>query len=393
MNDEKRSIDPETLRRWMDEGLKVTVLDVRKAADRAEWSIPGSMHFDAYEALKANDPAALASVSLPAGVPVVTVCGLGKTAQVAAQHLAARGMNAMSLEGGMKAWSGAWNRAEVALSAGARIIQLRRTGKGCLSYLIGSEGEAAVIDASLDPQVYLESAESRGWKITHVVETHVHADHLSRSRLLARESEAELHLPEQDRVSFPFTAVRDGDAIPVGFLSLRALRTPGHTLESTCYLLERLRKPSREQRVGGTSNGKDQVFEESVLFTGDTLFPGGIGRPDLGADPAGARERAAMLYQSLQRLLRLEPQSLVLAGHHSEPIAFDGKLIAATLGEIAAKLPILSEPETSFVARVLARIPATPPNYLKIVKLNEAGAFADEDPNDLESGANRCAVS
>jgi glyoxylase-like metal-dependent hydrolase (beta-lactamase superfamily II)/rhodanese-related sulfurtransferase len=393
MNNEKRSIDPETLRRWMDEGREVTVLDIRKAADRAEWSIPGSVHFDAYDGLKANDPAALAQVSLPSGVPVITVCGLGKTAQVAAEHLAARGMDAVALEGGMKAWSGAWNRAEVALSDGARIIQLRRTGKGCLSYLIGSEGEAAVIDASLDPRVYLESAESHGWKITNVVETHVHADHLSRSRLLARESDAELHLPQQNRVSFPFTAIRDGDTIPVGSLFLQALRTPGHTLESTCYLLGRTRKPDREQRVDVTANGKPQVFEGPVLFTGDTLFPGGIGRPDLGADQAGARERAAMLYQSLQRLLKLEPQSLVLAGHHSEPIAFDGKLIAATLGDIAAKLPILSEPETSFVARVLARIPATPPNYLKIVKLNEAGAFPDEDPNDLESGANRCAVS
>ncbi len=155
MNNEKRSIDPETLRRWMDEGREVTVLDIRKAADRAEWSIPGSVHFDAYDALKANDPAALANVSLPGGVPVVTVCGLGKTAQVAAEHLAARGMEAMALEGGMKAWSGAWNHAEVALSDGARIIQLRRTGKGCLSYLIGSEGAAAVIDASLDPRSIL----------------------------------------------------------------------------------------------------------------------------------------------------------------------------------------------------------------------------------------------
>jgi hypothetical protein len=100
-----------------------------------------------------------------------------------------------------------------------------------------------------------------------------------------------------------------------------------------------------------------------------------------------------MLYQSLRRLLRVESRSLVLAGHHSEPIAFDGKLVAATLGDIAAKLPILSEPESAFVAQILARIPATPPNYLKIVELNETGVFPDGDPNDLEAGANRCAVS
>jgi glyoxylase-like metal-dependent hydrolase (beta-lactamase superfamily II)/rhodanese-related sulfurtransferase len=394
MNSEKRGIDPRTLRRWLDEGREVTVLDIRKAADWAEWSIPGSVHFDAYDALKANDPAALANLTLPSGVPVVTVCGLGKTAQVAAQHLAARGIDATPLEGGMKAWSGAWNCAEIALPGGVRVIQLRRTGKGCLSYLISSDGEAAVIDASLDPQVYLEFAEARGWKIKRVVETHVHADHLSRSRLLAQESASELHLPEQDRVLFPFTAVRDGDAIPIGSVILEALRTPGHTLESTCYLLGGPRSSKvREQRIPLDSDGNLHLFERPIVFTGDTLFPGGVGRPDLGADQAGAQERAAMLYQSLHRLLRLESESLVLPGHHSKPIAFDGKLIAATLGDIAANLPILSEPETSFVAQVLARIPATPPNYLKIVKLNETGAFPDGDPSDLEAGANRCAVS
>ncbi|HEY5778693.1 MAG TPA: MBL fold metallo-hydrolase [Terrimicrobiaceae bacterium] len=393
MNSEKRSIDPKTLRRWLEEGRAVTVLDIRKAADRAEWSIPGSVHFDAYDALKANDRAVLANVALPGGTPVVTVCGLGKMAGIAAEYLAARGIDAMVLDGGMKAWSGAWNSAEIALADGARIIQLRRTGKGCLSYLVSSDGEAAVIDASLDPEVYLEFAETRGWKIKRVVETHVHADHLSRSRLLAQESASELHLPEQDRVSFPFTAVREGDAIRIGSITLEALRTPGHTLESTCYLVGRPRNLKQEQRADVDSNGKLHVFKGPVLFTGDTLFPGGVGRPDLGADQAGAQERAAVLYQSLQRLLSLDSQSLVLPGHHSEPIAFDGKLVAATLGDIAAKLPILSEPESAFVAKILTRIPATPPNYLKIVDLNETGVFPDGDPNDLEAGANRCAVS
>ncbi len=370
MSQETQTIDPETLRRWLAEGRRVTILDIRKAADRAEWSIPGSIHLDAYDALNANDPSALANIELPEGVPVVTVCGIGKAAGVAAEHLAARGMDAMPLAGGMKAWSRAWNTAEIALPGGARIVQLRRTGKGCLSYLIGSGQEALVLDASLEPQVYFEVAGACGWTITHVVETHVHADHLSRSRGLARESGAELHLPEQNRVSFPSTAVRDGDSIPVGSIVLKALRTPGHTLESTCYLIE-----------------------GQIVFTGDTLFLGGVGRPDLGADPGGARERAAMLHQSLHRLLSLEPSTLVLPGHHGEPIAFDGRPLAATLGELAAKLPILSQPEAAFVEQILARIPPTPPNYLKIVELNEAGAFPAGDPTDLESGANRCAIS
>ena len=100
-----------------------------------------------------------------------------------------------------------------------------------------------------------------------------------------------------------------------------------------------------------------------------------------------------MLFKSLQRLLNLPPSTLILPGHHSEPIAFDGVPLASTLGELRAKLPILSESESAFVEQILSRIPPTPPNYLKIVQLNEAGTIPEGDPNDLESGANRCAVS
>ena len=92
MNSEKRSIDPKTLRRWLEEGRAVTVLDIRKASDRAEWSIPGSVHFDAYHALKANDRAVLANVALPSGTPVVTVCGLGKMAAIAAEYPGSTGL-------------------------------------------------------------------------------------------------------------------------------------------------------------------------------------------------------------------------------------------------------------------------------------------------------------
>jgi hypothetical protein len=100
-----------------------------------------------------------------------------------------------------------------------------------------------------------------------------------------------------------------------------------------------------------------------------------------------------LLYKSLQRLLSLQPSTLILPGHHSDPIAFDGEPLASTLGEMRAKLPILSESESDFVEQILSRIPPTPPNYLKIAQLNEAGTIPEGDPNDLESGANRCAVS
>src|SRR5439155_1240142 len=138
----------------------------------------GEQHAYAHEALRSHDPNALADFHPTDGGRVVTVCAAVKTSMLAAERLRARGLSAVSLEGGMRAWSLAWNTADVpCLGSTARIVQLRRTGKGCLSYLIGSNGAAAVVDASLEPRVYHRVADKHGWRIRTVLETHVHADH------------------------------------------------------------------------------------------------------------------------------------------------------------------------------------------------------------------------
>ena len=124
-------IDAKTLRDMLEHGERATVLDVRKAEDRAEWAIPGSIHFDAYEALKAKDERAVEAVDAPCGAPVVTVCNAGKASALAAEQLRRRGYEAVSLEGGMKAWSMAWNSAEVVVpGTDVGVLQVRRTGKG-----------------------------------------------------------------------------------------------------------------------------------------------------------------------------------------------------------------------------------------------------------------------
>src|SRR5437016_8339180 len=302
------TISTEGLRELLERRAPVTVLDVRPAAERAEWSIPGSVHADAYDALRRGDSTALADFHPTIGDVVVTVCAAGKTSKLAAERLRARGLDAVSLEGGMRAWSLAWNTAEVPCpGSSARIVQLRRTAKGCLSYLIGSNGDAAVVDASLDPQVYHRVADEHGWRIRTVLETHVHADHLSRARALAVETGARLCLPTTDRVSFEYTPLKDGDIMRVGSAGLRALHTPGHTPESTSYLLD-----------------------DRALFTGDTLFLGAVGRPDLEATTDESRGRAHVLHASLQRLVALPPETLILPAHTSEPVAVDGRPISAT---------------------------------------------------------------
>jgi rhodanese-related sulfurtransferase len=125
------NIDARTLRGMMERGERVTVVDVRKGEDYAEWSIPGSVHVDAYDALNAGDERAMEGLDLPEGAPVVTVCGRGRSSAVAAEQLRRQGHEVFSLEGGMKAWSLAWNTADVTLpGARAEVMQVRRTGKG-----------------------------------------------------------------------------------------------------------------------------------------------------------------------------------------------------------------------------------------------------------------------
>ena len=125
------NIDAMTLRDMLERGERVTVVDVRKGEDHAEWSIPGSVHVDAYDALNAGDDGAMEGLELPEGAPVVTVCGRGRSSAVAAEQLRRQGYEALSLGGGMKAWSLAWNTAEVPLSgSSAEVVQMRRTGKG-----------------------------------------------------------------------------------------------------------------------------------------------------------------------------------------------------------------------------------------------------------------------
>ena len=179
-----------------------------------------------------------------------------------------------------------------------------------------------------------------------------------------------LILPYQQRVTFPFTAIHDSNTLATETMHLMALRTPGHTPESTCYLLE-----------------------GQILFTGDTLFPTGVGRPDLDASSQEAERHAELLYHSLHKLLALPAETIVLPGHISTPIPFDGVPIMTTLADIDAQVEILHATRPEFIRVLLSRLPKTPPNYTRIIRLNEQGLLPEVPITELEAGANRCAVS
>ena len=345
----------------------VTVLDVRSPSD-VDWEIPGAIHMDAYAELQSGRLGPLADLS-PAQGPIVTVCGAGRTAGIATELLRAKGVAALTLDGGMRSWSLAWNTAQIMIS-GCQVVQVRRTGKGCLSYIVESQSEAIVIDASVDLDVYVRLLSERGWRLVAVADTHIHADHLSRSRQLAHLEGAALLLPTQNRAEYPFRPVADGDRIVFGSTALVGMRTPGHTAESTTYLLD-----------------------NTAAFTGDTLFLNSVGRPDLeGGTPQELASRARLLHMSVSRLLQLPEATQVFPGHVSEAISFDGRMLRTTVGTIRDTVALARLEEAAFVQAVLARIPPNPPNHSRIVEFNERGELPG-DPSELEAGANRCATA
>jgi glyoxylase-like metal-dependent hydrolase (beta-lactamase superfamily II)/rhodanese-related sulfurtransferase len=363
------TVTTDQVREWLDAHKRLVILDVRPNEQRQEWQIPGSVYFDAYEKLKDNDPSALDELSLPDDVPVVTVCAAGRVSMVAANQLRKKGIEAFSLKGGMKAWSTAWNTATLNFE-NFSIVQFRRTGKGCLSYMIISSGEAIIIDASLPVEIYAQAVAEKQVSLKFVLDTHIHADHLSRSKSIAEMFGVPLLLPAQDKVTFNFTPVKETDSLEFGNISIKPIATPGHTMESIALLIN-----------------------EKVLLTGDTLFTDSVGRPDLKADSEEAKHKSLLLFDSLQKLIALDGDIIVLPGHTSKPVDFNGVPVQASLSSIKENIPILRLNKQDFVETIVRRLPATPANYLTIVEKNIVGDLAETNATELEAGANRCAIS
>lgn len=363
------TIDASTLRNWLESGKEVSILDIRPMKEREEWSIPQSIHIDTYDKLKQNDASVFDNLQLDKSIPVVTVCAAGKTSAIAAGILEQKGYNASSLQDGMKGWSLAWNTAHQ-LFDDFEVWQIRRTGKGCLSYIIASNKETIIIDASLPAEVYTQLINQHHLSVKCVAETHIHADHLSRSKKVAEYFHVPLYLPVPDKVQFEFNPVKADTIFSIGSVVLKSIPSPGHTLESFSFYID-----------------------NKILITGDTLFTNGVGRPDLKSNTEESREKAHLLYQSLHKLLALPDNVAILPAHTNKPVEFDNTLIKTTIGEAKKNIAMLKNNEEDFINSLLQKIPPTPPNFLAIVEKNIAGNYEGINPVDLEAGANRCAIA
>ena len=363
-----KEIDVAALSSWFENPQNFNILDIRPTSERKEWYIPGSVHVDVYEDLKERNPRLLENLEIDEGIPVVVVCNSGNLSRFAAEILGQRGFDAYSLAGGMKAWNYAFDAVTMSFDE-YKIIQVRRVAKSCLSYMVGSAGKAIVFDASLDPSVYVKIAASEGWEILYVTDTHIHADYVSRTRELAKITGSVHFMNNKAQVAFPFQPLMPDEILHIGNIEIKVIFTPGHTRESTSFLIR-----------------------DKVLLTGDTLFLDGIGRPDLNANEEALRKKTLDLYRSLQLISTLNSNTLILPAHHAQPIKMGQIFLADKLGSLKNTISTLSMGMDEFLGRVIENLPPPPDNYLTISEINKSGEKYDLNLSDLEAGSNRCSL-
>jgi hydroxyacylglutathione hydrolase len=231
------------------------------------------------------------------------------------------------------------------------------------SYLVGSEGEAAVVDPQRDVDEYLAEAVAQGLQIKYVIETHLHADFVSGHQELAERTGAEIVFGEHAQATFDHLAVRDGEEIRLGRVVLRFIETPGHTPEGICVLITDTEVSDQPQKV----------------LTGDTLFIGDVGRPDLaGGKGYTPQMMAEMMYDSLhEKLLKLPEEVEVYPAHGAGSMCGRNmsQETSSTIGEQRkynhALKPMSKE---AFVRLMIADLPEAPVYFPKDAEINRAGA-------------------
>ncbi|SDQ95482.1 Glyoxylase, beta-lactamase superfamily II [Virgibacillus subterraneus] len=353
------------------------ILDVRNTDEFDDWKIEGGkvevINEPYFNLLDGLDPVA---DKLNKDQEIIVVCAKGGSSQMIAEMMEEEGFtNVYDLEGGMKAWSEHLEPVKIAdLKDGGSLYQFVRLGKGCLSYFIESNGEAAIVDSNRMINNYEKFADEEGVQIKHLIDTHLHADHISGGRELAEKMDGTYHLPPKDaeEVTFDYAALEEGNDIVVGNTTVKVqpVYSPGHTLGSTSL-----------------------IIDDKYLLTGDILFVKSIGRPDLAGK---AEDWVGDLRNTLySRYKELSDDLIVLPAHYSfaEELGDDGS-VSARLGNLYQYNEGLQvEDENEFRKMVTENLPPQPNAYEDIRKTNMGKITPEnEKQREMEIGPNRCAV-
>ena len=356
------SINPNQLKTKIDNGESIFILDVRVSSEYIGWNISGSTNIPLSQLRDNLD-------SIPKDKEIITICAHGIRSERARQFLASLGYTAKSMQGGMVAWNQVYDFVLVSKKEDLQVLQIRRMGKGCLSYLIINGKEAVAIDPSRDVVVYRDTAKRFNTTLIGAIDTHTHADHVSGGRTVADAVKGFYLSPEGTSNKIKHDLVEPNSEITIGNTVITPIATPGHTPESVTYLLD------------------------DLAFTGDTLFVESVGRPDLGQDP---KENAAILWQSVHTLLQLPQNTKVIPAHYGQRVAMRKDVpITATIEELQKGINVTQFKKDEFVEWVCKNNNPKPHNFEVIKRINQGLTMVPDEHEllDLEAGSNRCAVN
>ncbi|WP_075936361.1 MBL fold metallo-hydrolase [Halosegnis longus] len=348
------------------------ILDIRHEADFEDWHIPGSINVDIYEQLTDDPEQAKEALSdLPRDERIVTVCAAGVVSQTATEVLQELDYDAVTLTDGMNGWSRVHRHAEVPADLEDTLIQIARPGKGCLSHVLVSNGDAVVFDPSHYLDEYEAILDEYDAELVGMFDTHAHADHVSGAAELADRHNVPYYLHSKDALAVDATPVEDGETVSVGSLDIEVIHTPGHSEGSVSF-----------------------DIDGAALMTGDTLFHESVGRVELGVEAgiedSDIEENAATLYESLQRLLDRPNDAVVLPAH--DPGSPEPP-VTATLAEVKGRNDDLGRDREGFVRDLAADIPDHPPNFERVKRTNVGQESVPTDElAKLELGPNNCAA-
>ncbi len=371
-----KAMSPKEVAKKVMNNEELFILDVRNVDAFEDWKVEGHTfeylnipYFDLLDGVKEI------LEKLPKDKDVLVVCAKEGSSVMVAEMLSDEGLDVSYLEGGMKAWSEHLEPVKVGdLTDGGELYQFVRLGKGCLSYMVVSNGEAAVVDATRMTDIFINFARDKNAEITNVFDTHLHADHISGGRKIAEATNATYWLPPKDaeEVTFEYAALEDGNKLAIGnsTIDINALYSPGHTIGSTSF-----------------------VIDEKYLLSGDILFVDSIGRPDLAGKAedwvADLRESLYKRYKNLSMELTVLPAHFMIIDELNE----DGT-VGEKLGTLFAKNHGLNiEDEEEFRKLVSENLPPQPNAYQEIRETNMGKITPDDEKQrEMEIGPNRCAV-
>ena len=371
--DGKFSVSVTEFKRMLDKNEVQFLFDLRNEQDFEAWRIEGHTPIETL-----NIPQVMFVGEeekyldrFPKDRLIVIICPHGDAAKYSAEQLQENGFDAVAVEGGLDSWSEFYE--DDIVNDTPAIYQIFRAARGCISYLVVSGKEAVAIDVTRHFEHVLALSEKLGVKIKYILDTHLHADHISGGSELAEKTGASyyIHPGDMGGATIGFKPLTDGQQIKFGTNSIEAIHTPGHTPGSTSFYLDK-----------------------RFLFTGDILMKHSIGRPDLGGK---AEEWAVQLHDTLfDTLAGLSDDTVVLPSHATSLSEQDRRnTIKTTMGEARREKDLYQIRDIKpFISFIKSSLPANPERYQEIRKVNLGLNKPDEATlKELEIGKNLCGMA